>query len=142
MKFSAIVELRVNSHSYKFQLDQSNFCLTMILNKIGSYIGYTKIMCTFILYYLIQNRSQFWSINSNHQELQNCQDKALQKTCLLDFVKYIPLQYGENYPLVKHGTFVLYYTIWFRTGVIFSASIRITKTYKVVKTRPCKKPVF
>ncbi len=30
MKLSAIVELSISSHSYKFQPDSSNFCLTMV----------------------------------------------------------------------------------------------------------------
>jgi hypothetical protein len=66
VKLSAIVGPRVINYSYKFQLYQSNFCRTSILNKIGSYIGYAKIICTFVFHYLIQNWSHFYNINSNH----------------------------------------------------------------------------
>jgi hypothetical protein len=66
VKLSAIVGPRVSNYSYKFQLYQSNFCRTSIFNKIGSYIGYAKIICTFVFHYLIQNWSHFYSINSNH----------------------------------------------------------------------------
>jgi hypothetical protein len=66
VKLSAIVGPRVSNYSYKFQLYQSKFCRTSIFNKIGSYIGYAKVICTFVFHYLIQNWSHFYSINSNH----------------------------------------------------------------------------
>jgi hypothetical protein len=132
----------VSSRLYKFESDQSNFSLTLILNHIDSFETY-KSERTIHFQKIIHTVWQAVCIPFD-REFTSEQNRinAFKWKSKIDYEKFrIPSVGGHVQTLIKLCV-PLFSSVRFRIGAIFSAWMPIIKSYKTTKIRIYEELIF